>query len=89
VGIVTVLIVGADRLGRIPNKLHKDGFKKIIHWNGRNKSFQNKSIPKNVDMVILFWDFLNHNLMNNIKRQAKATGIPITFSRRSLTCDAG
>jgi hypothetical protein len=86
---MTVLVVGADRLGNIPEKLQEEGAKEIIHWSGRSKSYLNKTIPKKVDMVILFWDFLNHNLMSNIKHQAKAAGIPVVFSKRSLICKAG
>lgn len=86
---MTVLLVGADRLGNIPVKLQKEGAEEIIHWSGRSKSYLNKTIPKKVDMVILFWDFLNHNLMSNIKQQAKAAGIPVVFSKRSLICKAG
>jgi hypothetical protein len=80
-----VLIVGADRLGNIPEKLYKEGVQEIIHWDGRKKSFFNKDIPKNIDSVILFCDFLNHRMMYNIKRQAKAVNIPIVFKKRSLT----
>ena len=86
---MAILIVGADRLGNIPEKLHSEGAQEIIHWNGRKKSFQTKTIPKNVDTIILLCDFLNHRLMYNIKRQAKAVNIPIIFSKRSVTYKAG
>ena len=86
---MTVLVVGADRLGNIPGKLQEEGAEEIIHWTGRHKCFLNKTLPKKVDRVIIFWDFLNHNLMANIKQQAKAAGIPVIFSRRSLVCKAG
>jgi hypothetical protein len=82
---MAILIVGADRLGNIPEKLHSEGVQEIIHWSGRKKSFQTKTIPKNVNTIILFCDFLNHSLMYNIKRQAKAVRIPIIFSKRSMT----
>lgn len=81
---MTVLVVGADRLGKIPSKLQEEGAREIIHWSGRQKSCLNRTIPKKVDKIVLFWDFLNHNLMNNIKQQAKAAGIPVIFSKRSL-----
>jgi len=82
---MTILIVGADRLGNIPEQLHKEGIEEIIHWSGRKKSDLIKTIPKKVDSIILFCDFINHRLMNNIKRQAKAFNIPIVFSKRSMT----
>jgi hypothetical protein len=86
---MTVLVVGADRLGNIPIRLQEEGAKEIIHWSGRCKSCLKKTIPKKVDKVIIFWDFLNHNLMTNIKQQAKAAGIPIIFQKRSLVSRAG
>lgn len=82
---MTVLIVGADRLGNIPRKLHTEGAKEIIHWNGRRKSFLNKAIPKNIDKVIIYYDFINHNFMLNIKRQAKKNSIPIVYCKRAIS----
>lgn len=83
--MMAILIVGADRLGNIPLHLHKAGAEEIIHWNGRKAVYQTKNIPKHVDQIILFCDFINHRLMYNIKRQAKALSIPIIFSKRSMT----
>ncbi len=81
---MTVLIVGGDRLGNIPKELRKEGVNEIIHWTGRAKSFCNRAIPKNVDKVILFYDFMNHNLMQSVKRQAKMYRIPISYARRAV-----
>jgi hypothetical protein len=75
----TALVVGADRLGTIPMRLAEEGVQ-IIHWRGRNNSFKTKAIPIDVDMVILYWDFVNHPLMQNVKKQAKARGIPLIFN---------
>lgn len=86
---MTVLIVGGDRLGNIPDELRKAGVDEIIHWTGRAKSFRNRVLPKHVDKVILFCDFLNHNLMHNVKRQAKMSRIPITYTRRAVIQDVG
>ena len=76
----TALVVGADRLGTIPIRLAKEGVQ-IIHWRGRNNSFKTKTIPADVDMIILYWDYVNHPLMQNVKKQAKARGIPLIFNR--------
>ena len=81
---MTVLIVGGDRLGNIPKELRKDGVNEVIHWTGRAKSFCNKEVPKNVDWVIVLYDFTNHVLMNSVKRQAKMKKIPISFGRRTV-----
>ena len=81
---MVILVVGADKLGNIPNHLQEQGAKKIVHWNGRAKSFQNRKIPKEVDKILIFCDFINHNLMNNIRKQSKSNNIPVVYGRRSL-----
>ncbi len=83
---MTVLIVGADRLGNIYDQLHKEGADEIIHWKGRCSSCEKKYvIPKNVQKVIVFCDFINHNLMGHIKKQAKRSGVPILYTRRAVS----
>jgi hypothetical protein len=79
-----VLVVGADRLGNLPLMLRQEG-KEIIHWSGRNKSSFNKVVPKNIEKVIVFCDFINHNTMTSVKRQAKVIGIPVIYSKRGLS----
>ncbi|HWP96088.1 MAG TPA: DUF2325 domain-containing protein [Syntrophomonadaceae bacterium] len=85
----TVLLVGADRLGSVPRKLLKKGVKEIIHWNGRNNSTQNREIPKDVDLIILNLSFINHGLMHQVKKQAKARGIPIIFRKNAIFTETG
>lgn len=82
---MVVLIVGADKLGNICEKLQQEGAHDIIHWTGRCKLCKNKCIPKNVKKIIVFCDFINHSLMGNIKKQAKKSGVPILYSKRSLS----
>lgn len=82
---MVVLIVGADSLGNIYDILSHDGNEEIIHWTGRCKSCVHKCIPKRVDKIIIFCDFVNHPLMNNIKKQAKKGGLPIVYSKRALS----
>lgn len=78
----TVLVVGADHLGSIPRKLAQKGVQHIIHWSGRSRGCLYKTIPQEVDAIILYWDFINHGLMNNIRRQAKERSIPLIYNRR-------
>ena len=79
---MTVLLVGADRLGNIPRELEQHGCETIIHWDGRKA--QKKEIPRKVDMVLVFHDFINHRLMDDVKSQAKRRSLPILFSRRGI-----
>lgn len=83
---MTVLIVGADRLGTIPEKLKEQGIEEIIHWTGRGKNEEKKQIPERVAEIIVFCDFVKHNLVNYIKKQSKQRNIPVTFAKRSLSC---
>lgn len=83
---MTVLLVGADQLGNIPKELKEFGCKEIIHWTGRKVKTRKKSIPANVEIVLVFYDFVSHGLMDVIKEQAKRRKLPIVFSRRG-TCE--
>ncbi|WP_214658955.1 DUF2325 domain-containing protein [Candidatus Formimonas warabiya] len=82
---MVVLIVGADRLGNICEKLREEGAQDIIHWSGRCKSCTKKCIPAHVQKIIVFCDFINHPLMGNIKKQAKKYGIPVIYSKRAIS----
>lgn len=83
---MTALLIGADRLGNIPDELERVGFENLIHWSGRKKQCRVKTIPQNVDVVLMFSDYLNHCLMYEMKKQAKARKIPMLFCKRSLAC---
>lgn len=83
---MTVLLVGADNLGTIPEYLNDYGFEKIIHWCGRKAKNKNKLIPIKTDMILVFSDFVNHGLMYNIKKAAKEKSIPILYCKRSSSC---
>lgn len=83
---MTILVVGADRLGSIPEKLKEKGIEEIIHWTGRGKKQEKKQIPERVAEIIVFCDFIKHNLVNHIKRQSRQKNIPVTFTKRSLSC---
>lgn len=79
---VTLLVVGGDRLGNMPTVLREYGAGHIIHWSGRKD--RNRAIPRNVHMVLIVYDFINHGLMENIKAQAKRRRMPIVFVRRGV-----
>lgn len=83
---MAVLVVGADRLGNICDKLHSEGIDEIIHWKGRCHSCDKAcAIPRNVEMVIVIYDFINHCFMEHIKKQAKKRGVPVIYSKRALS----
>lgn len=78
------LIIGADKLGNIPEFLHSQGVENIIHWDGRKKGMRKMDIPENVEMVICLYDFLEHRLTERVKKITKERSIPCVFARRSI-----
>ncbi|QXM06844.1 DUF2325 domain-containing protein [Crassaminicella indica] len=80
---MTALIVGGDRLGSIPQVLNERGIENYIHWTGRKKGMRNKTIPTNIDMIIVLYDFIEHNLTNIIKKEAKSMEVPCIFAKRA------
>ncbi len=82
---MAALIIGADRLGKIPDVLKENGYSELIHIPGRKKGMRNYKIPSNVDVVIFMIDFLEHCTMKNFKQQLKGTSIPSLYCRRSAS----
>ncbi|MCK8826677.1 DUF2325 domain-containing protein [Natroniella acetigena] len=81
---MSVLIIGGDNLGKIPAKLTKLGAELIRHTTGRK--CKNCVIPSDTDMILVLTDYVNHNLCEMAKCNAKKCQIPILFSRRSWSC---
>ncbi len=82
---MSVLIIGADYIESIRKELQKRGIGEIYHVPGRKASEERKrKIPKKVDLILVLCDYLNHNTLKSLKKQAKKDKIPIIFSRRSL-----
>ncbi|OLS35521.1 dihydroorotate dehydrogenase [Alkalihalophilus pseudofirmus] len=79
----SLLIVGADRLGSIPQKLEGLGFKQITHVDGRKAQMVKKEIPSHIDLILVLTDFINHNLTSVLKKKAAEQNIPICYAKRS------
>jgi hypothetical protein len=79
----TVLVIGGDRLGNIPDVLQYEGFQEIYHVTGRKNSQTKMKIPVNTKMIVVFTDYVNHNLSTHIKHQAKEKNVPVLFCKRS------
>lgn len=80
------LIVGADRLGNIPSVLSEFGIRIAAHVSGRETAHQrrNASLPAGIGMVILFTDFLGHNVMQRFREAASREGASVVCCRRSV-----
>ncbi|WP_022794633.1 DUF2325 domain-containing protein [Marinococcus halotolerans] len=78
-----LMIIGADRLGAIPDRLKELGFQDIKHVTGRKVKMVQKEIPPNIDLVLVLTDFINHNVSAKLKERAKNQNVPICYAKRS------
>lgn len=82
---MSILVIGGDKLGNITHKLSENGFSDIQHISGRKYGDRKVKIHCKTDLVLVLIDFVDHALMNIIKKESKKYGIKITFSKRSWT----
>jgi hypothetical protein len=83
---MTALLVGADRLGNIPEVLAEFGIHVGGHVSGRQPGHQKRAcVPAGIQVVILFTDFLGHNVMRQFRDRARAQGLPVLCCRRSTS----
>lgn len=85
---MNAVLVGADRLGNIPDSLAGFGIQIRRHVSGRASAHQRSmpALPRDTDLLILFTDFLSHNVMKSYRNQAQSQGIPVIACRRSVSC---
>lgn len=83
---MNALIVGADRLGNIPDVLDQFGIRIAAHVSGRESMHQRRSspLPVGIQMVILFTDFLGHNVMRRFREAANREKVAVVCCRRSV-----
>jgi hypothetical protein len=79
----SLLIIGADHLGVISDKLSSAGFDEVLHINGRKVQMVKKDLPKKISCILILTDYVNHNLSSVIKKRAKNQSIPIYYAKRS------
>ena len=82
----SILVVGADHLGKMPEQLNHIGFEEILHIDGRKGNMVRKNIPDHVEAVLVLTDYVNHNLAKVIRQKAKAKSVPVYFAKRSWSC---
>lgn len=83
---MNAMLVGADTLGNIPTLLKDAGITIDRHITGRNSAHQRKSdrLPSNIDLLILFTDFLGHNVMRHYRELASEQKVRFIACRRSV-----
>jgi len=80
---MSVLVVGGDKLGNIEDKLAQKGFANIFHITGRKRGDRKIKIPNEIDLVLVLVDYIEHPLMNIIKKETRKQGIKLVFSKRA------
>ena len=83
---VSALVVGADRLGNIPEVLKGHNIAIRRHISGRDPSHQKKTLqlPCGTELLILLTDFLGHNVMKTFRTAAQRSGVQVVACRRSV-----
>ncbi|WP_028884098.1 DUF2325 domain-containing protein [Taylorella asinigenitalis] len=83
---MNAVIVGADKLGKLPDILKAHNIKINKHITGRDPAHQKKvlSLPSGTDIVVLLTDFLGHNVMKSFRSVAEKQNIPIVACKRSV-----
>lgn len=80
---MSLMIVGADHLGGIEDKLSAIGFHEVFHVTGRKVQAVKQEIPEKINLVLVLTDYINHNLAKVIKQKAKEQSLPICYAKRS------
>lgn len=83
---LSAVVVGADRLGNIPELLRGHNISITHHISGRDPAHQKKtlSLPSGTQVVILLTDFLGHNVMKTFRNAAQKSGVRVVACRRSV-----
>jgi hypothetical protein len=83
---LSAVVVGADRLGNIPDLLKGHNIAITHHISGRDPSHQKRGLqlPSGTQLVILLTDFLGHNVMKTFRQSAQRAGIRVVACRRSV-----
>lgn len=78
-----IMIVGGDNIKMINCHLCEKGFCIVKHVSGRKANHKCAEIPVNIDIVIIFIDYVNHKLSEHIKKEAKKLKIKTIYSKRA------
>jgi hypothetical protein len=83
--VMTVLIVGGDRISSIAKFLNQNGYDDIKHWDARRNGDTHRFMPQSTRLVVILINFLNHGMAKKIKRDAEQLGVPVLFSKNSAS----
>jgi hypothetical protein len=80
---MTALIVGGDYIDAIKREIVAHGHTEVAHWPGRKTADARRALPPDARLVVVLCDYVSHNLMHTLKRNARRTGAALLFCRHS------
>ncbi|UNC93084.1 DUF2325 domain-containing protein [Candidatus Contubernalis alkaliaceticus] len=80
---MSIVVVGGDHLGSIPDKLRQKGFTEIQHYQGRKVLKFKDKISCSTDLILVLTDYVGTDLAKVVKAEAKKNKLKVIFSRRS------
>ena len=80
---MSILIVGGDNIEIINCNLCKNGYCVAKHISGRKNKHKCMDIPKNIDLILVLTDYVNHAVSDRVKKESKRLGIKTIYSKRA------
>ncbi len=80
---MVALVVGGDNIESLRDELQAQGIGQITHWTGRKHGDKHHVIPRNVKLIVVLVNFVNHSLSSKVKKEAKRLKLPVIYSRNS------
>ena len=80
---MSALIVRGDYVEAIRREIVAHGHADLLHWNGRKTAFARRQLPRDAELVVVLCDYVSHNLMGALKRNARRSGASLLFCRHS------
>lgn len=80
---MAALVVGGDNIESLREELHAQGIQQVMHWTGRKYGEKHNLIPRNVELVVVLVNYVNHSLSSRVKKDAKRLKLPVINSRNS------
>ena len=80
---MTARIVGGDYVESLKREIVAHGHADVEHWCGRKSGFARRAVPEHARLIVVLYDYVNHNLAIGLKRQARRNGAALLFCRNS------
>lgn len=80
---MAALIVGGDNIESIKEELKAQGIRQITHWSGRKHGDKNNVIPRNVELIVVLVNYVNHSLSCKVKKEAKRLNLPVIYNKNA------